>query len=82
MLASVCREILPLYLQKNCRSIFFQLKLRVRTNFLPTFANKTNWQMVNRIVKSILCLTVAVSFMALADTNISSQADTESVIVK
>lgn len=38
--------------------------------------------MVNRIVKSILSLTVAVPFMILADTNISSPADTESVIIK
>lgn len=38
--------------------------------------------MVNRIVKSILSLTVAVPLMALADTNNSSPADTESVIIK
>ncbi len=38
--------------------------------------------MVNRIVKSILSLTVAVPLMALADTNISRPADTESVIIK
>lgn len=38
--------------------------------------------MVNRIVKSILSLTVVVPFMALADTNNSRPADTESIIVK
>lgn len=38
--------------------------------------------MVNRIVKSILSLTVAVPFMALADTNISRPADAESAIIK
>lgn len=38
--------------------------------------------MVNRIVKSILSLTVAVPLMALTDTNNSSPADTESVIIK
>lgn len=36
--------------------------------------------MVNRIVKSILSLTVAVPFMALADTNISVASDTEDII--
>lgn len=42
MLTPVSLEDLLPYLKK-LPEYLFQLKLRVRTNFLPTFAEKTNW---------------------------------------
>ena len=68
---ALCLLVAPVYLSRIRKNSLKNPANKTcfipKSFFLPNFANKTYWQMENQILKSFVCLMVAVPFMAFAD---------------